>query len=159
MIRKAKTTESKILTDISFAAKRYWNYPQQNFDIWHDELTITDKYIEDNAVFVYQQGGQVIAYYSIVQLESDVVVNCITIHAGLWLEHMFVLPDFIGQGIGRQMFKHMAETLKQYDVDSIGILADPNAKGFYQKLGCRYIGEYPSSIKDRSTPHFEYVIT
>ncbi len=159
MIRKAKTSEAELLTDISFAAKRYWNYPESNFDIWREELTITKKYIDDNAVFVYLQSDRPVAYYSIVQLENDVIINGITITAGLWLEHMFVLPEFIGRGIGREMFKHMTDTLKQYDVRSIGILADPNAKGFYETLGCRYLGEYPSSIEGRSTPYFEYVIT
>ena len=158
MIRKAKTTEAKLLTDISFAAKRYWNYPEKYFDIWRNELTITEKYIDDNAVFVYLTGGQIVAYYSLALLESDVVINSITIHAGLWLEHMFVLPEHIGKGIGREMFNHMINILKDYDVESIGILADQNAKGFYETLGCRYLGEYPSSIKDRTTPYLEYVI-
>ncbi len=50
IIRQAIPTDSKILTDISFAAKNYWNYPQEYFEIWKEELTITDEYIDKGAV-------------------------------------------------------------------------------------------------------------
>jgi len=45
VIRQAKRTESGDLTSISFASKRYWNYPEEYFDVWKKELTITPGYI------------------------------------------------------------------------------------------------------------------
>lgn len=51
-IRQAKDIESDILTAISFAAKRYWDYPEKYFTIWKEELTITSNYINDNIVFI-----------------------------------------------------------------------------------------------------------
>jgi hypothetical protein len=44
-VREASPSEGKILTDISFASKQYWNYPNEYFEIWKDELTISPAYI------------------------------------------------------------------------------------------------------------------
>jgi hypothetical protein len=37
----------------------------------------------------------------------------------------------------------------------LGILADPNSRGFYEKMSCRYVEEYPSIIKGRTTPFLQ----
>lgn len=50
-IRQAKPAESGDLTSISFASKRYWNYPEEYFEIWEKELTITPEYIDNNIVY------------------------------------------------------------------------------------------------------------
>ena len=156
-IREAETKEHILLTNISFQSKRYWNYPESFFDIWKDELTITENYISGNDVYVYEINGNVTGYYSIVTLRSDLAVSEIIIEAGIWLEHMFILPEFIGKGIGRQLFTHCVEKCAKKNTDRIKILADPNASQFYEKMGCRFIKEYPSTIAGRTTPYLEYI--
>ena len=44
-IRQAQPIDSELLTEISFAAKKHWNYPDNYYDLWRDELTITKDYI------------------------------------------------------------------------------------------------------------------
>jgi len=39
-IRQAQDFDSELLTDISFAAKKHWKYPDNYYDLWRDELTI-----------------------------------------------------------------------------------------------------------------------
>ena len=50
-IRKAQPVDSDLLTEISFDAKKHWNYPDNYYDLWRDELTITKEYIHQNIVF------------------------------------------------------------------------------------------------------------
>ncbi|MBA3028704.1 MAG: hypothetical protein FP816_07830 [Desulfobacteraceae bacterium] len=64
MIRPAHTDEAEILTQISFASKGYWKYPENYFEIWKNELTISSDYIEKNDVFVFEVDGATIGYYS-----------------------------------------------------------------------------------------------
>ena len=71
VIREAKPEEHEELTEISFAAKRYWNYPQEYFDVWKDELTISGDYVKNNAVFAAEAGGSLAAYYSIVEVKRE----------------------------------------------------------------------------------------
>jgi maltose O-acetyltransferase len=159
MIRQAKINEFKILTTISFSSKAYWKYPAKYFDIWNDELTITPKYIETNTVYVYEIKNKILGYYSIVELKENLKVSKTIIHKGFWLEHMFLLPGYIGRGIGTKMFTHIREICLLKGILKLGILADPNAKGFYEKMGCQYLDEFPSTIPNRTTPWLELRIS
>lgn len=156
MIRPAKNNESEILTNISFKSKGYWNYPKHFFDIWKSELTITEQYISENEVFILEENDCAIAYYSVVELKNDIEISGIKISKGFWLEHMFVLPEFIGNGFGTKMFQHLVNHYRDKNINEMGILADPNAKSFYDKMGCEYQREYPSTIKNRTTPFLKY---
>ncbi len=153
MIRPAKQNEAETLTRISFASKGYWNYPEEYFEIWKDELTITPEYIEKNTVFVYKIGTAVVGYYSIVELPENIEVSGIIIPKGFRLEHMFIEPGHIGKGIGTAMFSHLKDRYGEIGISELGILSDPHAKGFYEKMGCRYLRDLPSTIENRTTPH------
>jgi GNAT superfamily N-acetyltransferase len=154
MIRPAEMNEAQVLTNLSFESKGYWAYPKEYFDIWKSELTLTRDYIEKNDVLVFESEGVIVGYYSIIELENDLAVSGIKINKGYWLEHMFIAPGHIGQGIGTMMFDHLRKRCKEKRIPKLGILADPNARGFYEKMGCNYQGEFPSTIAGRTTPLF-----
>lgn len=158
MIRIAKKTEADILTKISIESKGYWGYPKKYFDIWVAELTISPGYIDKNSVFVYESDGTIIGYYSIVELECDMNISGIKIPKGRWLEHMFIAPKHIGLGLGTKMFAHLRETCAMVGIKKLGILSDPNAKGFYVRMGCEYIKDISSTIPHRTTPYLVLVI-
>lgn len=155
MIRPATQNDASALTRISFESKGYWGYPLAYFEIWKNELTISPDYIEKNDVHVYQKGRAVAGYYSIVNLPEDIIISDIRLTKGFWLEHMFVDPLHIGKGIGSKMFRHLRKECEKNGVRELGILADPNSIGFYEKMGCRYIREFPSTIKNRTTPYLQ----
>lgn len=157
MIRPAIVQDSEILTLISFASKGYWKYPKEYFEIWQDELTITPEYIQKNEVFVYEKDNCITGYYSVVNLEKDIQVSGIIIKKGIWLEHMFIDPPDIGKGIGTELFNHLRKRCIAKQINKVGILADPNSRGFYEKMGCIYQREYPSTIKGRTTPYLQYI--
>ncbi len=127
--------------------------------VWQDELTITPEYLESHLVYVFEEDGRVVAYYSLVELLYDQEFSCVTLQQGVWLDHMFVLPCKMGQGIGRELFEHCLAVLKHNGSESLLVLADPNAAGFYEKMGCTYVEDYPSTIEGRTTPHLEYRLT
>jgi len=155
MIRHAKPEEAAILTKISFASKRYWRYPGEFYDIWSKELTISPDYILKNDVFVVENDGVIIGYYAIVELNEDIEVSGIRISKGFWLEHMFVEPLSIGKGFGTKMFDHLRRRCTHRGINELGILADPNSRGFYEKMECEYKREHPSTIKNRTTPYLQ----
>ncbi len=67
---------------------------------------------------------------------------------------MFIEPLHIGKGIGSIMFNNLRERFVNEGIVEMGILSDPNARGFYEKMGCQYVREYPSTIKNRTIPYF-----
>lgn len=153
MIRPAQLEEAEILTEISFTAKGYWKYPEEYYRIWDGELIISPEYISSNDVWVYETSREILAYYSLVTLKEELKVGGIALERGHWLEHMFVRPTYIGFGIGSGLFVHLRDRCIKKKINELSILADPNAKGFYQKMGCDYVQDFPSTITGRTIPH------
>lgn len=158
IIREAKDTESDSLTAISFESKRYWNYPEEYFDIWKKELTITPKYIQKNMVFVAEFDSIPVGYFSIVKIKEDFWAGKVFVRKGFWLEHIFIKPEFIGKRVGTKLVGFAKDLCKQKKIECLNIFSDPNAKGFYDKVGARYIEESPSSIVGRTVSLYELVI-
>lgn len=155
LIRPAETRDAEALTVISFASKRYWDYPDAYFDIWKDELTITPDYIREHTVWVLEKDKTPAGYYAVVHVAADFSVSGILIPKGIWLDHYFLAPECIGSGLGRHMFAHLKAWCRTNSIEQVSILADPHAGKFYEKMGCRFIRDYPSTIPGRTTPLFK----
>jgi maltose O-acetyltransferase len=151
-IRMAYPKEANQLTEIAFAAKRTWNYPEHYFERWTGELTITKGYIDQNIVFVYEKEEQVVGFYSIVSVIDDFWAGNVLVKKGFWLEHLFINPKFQHKGIGRKLMGHVLKYCRENWIDEILVFVDPNAVGFYEKMGGTFIGNSPSSIEGREIP-------
>jgi len=154
-IIKAQDYDCDILTEISFAAKRHWNYPDRYYDIWKDELTISKDYIKHNIVYKAQFGELILGFYSIVENNSDFYAGETFVKKGFWLEHIFIKPDYHKVGIGRLMIAHVKLISKNIGINDLLIFVDPYAKGFYDKIGAHYLYESKSSIPGRMIPVYD----
>lgn len=133
-IRRATSEEAATLTEISHAAKRYWGYPEHWIQHWSDDLTITAAYIVRNEVYVAVAAERILAFYALVLNGSK-----------LELDHMWVRPEHIGSGIGKEMFAHAMRRAAALAA-TVEITADPNAEAFYQKMGAVRVGEITSEL-------------
>ena len=68
----------------------------------------------------------------------------------LELHHLWVLPAWIGSGIGRLLFEHAMDRSASRGASIVEIEADPNAEGFYSRMGARRVGESVYEIEDQS---------
>ena len=157
-IQQANPKQYTILTEISFQSKNYWNYPKDWMDIWKKELTITPEYIKKNQVFIALLNDHIVGYYSLVHNTTERWIGSFFFQQAYWLDHMFVHPDHIGQGIGTAFMKHLTTICQETQVQLIRLLADPHSIGFYKKMGCNYIHDVPSNISGRTVSLFEFVI-
>lgn len=144
------------ITEISFLAKHYWNYPSEYYDIWKDELTISEDYINNNKVFVAEEQGEVIGYFSIVKVEDDFFAGKVFVKKGFWLEHIFIKPKCIKNGIGTKLMNFAKNYCIENKIECLNIFSDPNAYGFYERIGAKYIGESLSSIEGRTVSVFVF---
>jgi maltose O-acetyltransferase len=156
-IRRADPNEGKVLTEIAFSAKKTWDYPPEYFEWWSDELTITKKHIERSTVFVYERNTTVGGFYSLVSVDNDFTTGNVLVKKGYWLEHLFILPSFQHQGIGRMLINHVIEYCKESGISVLKVFVDPHAAGFYEKMGAIFIENSPSSIEGREIPIFRFV--
>ncbi len=134
-IRAALPTEAQKLTQIAHEAKRHWGYPEHWIQHWEADLTVSPDFISDNEVYVAEQADEILGFYAL------------TLHGEkAELEHMWVAPEHSGAGIGKELFVHAMRHAAGENISAIEISSDPNAEGFYQKMGARKIGEVSSEI-------------
>src|SRR5919199_4655177 len=133
-IRRASPGDADPLTRIAFAAKRYWGYPERWIEQWSESLTITPGFVRRNEVYAAVVEGEIVGFYALVGEGQRIE-----------LEHLWVSPEHIGAGIGRALFDHAARRAASLGASSLGIEAEPNAEGFYRRMGARRVGEisYP----------------
>lgn len=131
----ASPEQADALTDIAVAAKRYWNYPERWIQIWLPQLTVSTDYISANETWVAQTDDSIAGWYSLT--DSD---------EGLWLDNLWVLPGFIGEGIGRSLFQHSLERCRLRKASLLKILSDPNAESFYRHMGARKVNEQHGEV-------------
>jgi len=134
-IRPAATDEAATLTRIAHEAKSYWGYPDHWIAHWKDDLTITPEFIHDNYVFVAEENSELRGFYALCVAGEKAE-----------LEHLWVVPASIGSGIGKALFLDAMERAASFGVGSVELSADPNAAGFYRRMGATQIGETDSVI-------------
>ena len=148
-IRQAQDIDAHLLTEISFAAKRHWNYPDNYYDLWRDELTITKDYINQNIIFKALYLDSVLGFYSIIENEADFYSGDTLVKKGFWLEHIFIKPEYHKLGIGVLLINHAKQVSLDLGITDLLIFVDPYAKGFYDKVGAEYLYDSKSSIPGR----------
>lgn len=158
-ISKARIEDAPILTHIAVTAKRHWNYPEQYYEIWKDELTIAPEYIKRNTCFMASRQDVIMGFYSIAENPDDFYSGDVLVKKGFWLEHIFVLPEYHGKGTGTHLIGHAKEFCKTSGIDKLMIFVDPMAEGFYKKSGAIYSYTSKSSIPDRQIPVYELQVT
>lgn len=146
LYRRAQPADAPRLTEIAFAAKRYWGYPERWIVIWREKLIITAEYIQTHHVYAVNREGLIAGFYGLVVSDSEAE-----------LDHLWVDPPNIRQGIGRGLVEHACQTAGKLGAERLEIVADPNAEGFYRRMGADKIGEsiYQLEGQVRRLPRME----
>lgn len=137
-ILRARPEDAEALSRIAFAAKRHWGYPERWMEIWREALTVTPQFVRRNEVYVTVVYGEPAGFYALVGEGEEVE-----------LEHLWVLPERIGTGIGRALFEHAVGRAVALGAGTLKIEADPHAEAFYRRMGARRVRENVYRIEDQ----------
>ena len=135
MIKLASVGDAQTLTQIALDAKRHWGYPEHWIKHWESDLTISAEFITSNHVYVAENEGEIRGFYALCLVDEKAE-----------LEHLWVRPSHIGTGIGKELFLDAMERAAKLNVSEVGLSADPNAAGFYKRMGASQVGEIDSEI-------------
>jgi GNAT superfamily N-acetyltransferase len=139
-ILPATIDQAEILSEIAIAAKAYWGYPPDYLAIWKPLLTITPMFITQHLVYMAQVGTEIVGFYALISAPPPQIV----------LEHLWVKPSYIRQGVGQQLFVHAMRTAAEVGATAVEITADPHAEGFYHRMGAQRIGVMLSHLLGES---------
>jgi GNAT superfamily N-acetyltransferase len=137
-IIRAKPEDAGALTEIAHAAKRHWGYPEQWIQSWREILTMRPEFIAANVTYSAMEDDRAVGFY-LLTTESD----------GLHLDHLWIAPHAMGRGIGRALFEHALEQTSKLGHRTLKIEADPNAEGFYLRMGARRVGVTVTNIENQ----------
>ncbi|HPG41736.1 MAG TPA: GNAT family N-acetyltransferase [bacterium] len=155
LFRRAEPAEYKVLTDISWRAKQIWPYPEEYFEIWREELTISPAYVAANPVYVAVQENRIAGYYALVHNPYYRQIGEVRVESGYWLEHIFVEPEVMYCGIGSGLLNHAVTICRSIPCTRLLVFVDPFARGFYDKIGAQFLYDSPSSIPGRTIPVYQ----
>ena len=134
--------EAAALTELCLRSKAVWGYDAQFMEACRDELTITPEMLNSSYLQVAESDGCLIGMAQ-VTLEADFAE----------LSKLFVEPARLRCGAGRRLFGWAARTARQAGATELVIEADPQAAGFYRRMGAIDAGTVPSgSIQGRMLP-------
>lgn len=93
--------------------------------------------------------GELAGFYAIEKLSDNDVE----------LEALFVLPEFIGKGVGRALMTDAIAAATRWGGRRLIIQSDPNAEAFYRSAGGEVVGTRESdSIPGRVLPIVEITL-
>ncbi len=142
-LRPAESCDAEALTNLSMRSKAHWGYDQAFLDACRDELTVTPEKISKTLTLVAQIGGRIVGFAGLT-LGRD---------AESAFEVIFIEPDMIGAGIGGVLMTALIRYAKEEGLKRIFVDSDPNARGYYEHFGFKFLEDTPSgSIPGRRIP-------
>ena len=134
-IRPAVPPDAGTLSAIAQAAKRHWGYPDHWLATWQADLTLDGDRITTTEVYLIESAAGIAGFYATVP------------GAPRWtLDHLWVRPDRMGQGLGRQLVTHALVRARAAGAIGVDIEADPNAEPFYRHLGGQRVGDVAAPV-------------
>ncbi len=134
VVREAKPQDAKVLTNIALRSKAHWGYSPELIDQWRPELEVTSELILNSICFVVEVDGEVKGFW------------CRAPKEGLSEGRYYIEPEAIRQGYGRMLWAPVTTKAKELKVKYLTWETDPNAVGFYLKMGAKQIGTTDSKI-------------
>ncbi|UOQ95646.1 GNAT family N-acetyltransferase [Halobacillus shinanisalinarum] len=146
-VREALAAEAELLSELAIQSKAYWGYSEEFIESCKDVLTIDTPYIVENHVYVLEEKLKIVGFFSFERRKGDT------------LDFLYIHPDFIGRQFGSELWESVLHKARELGIKSFTIDSDPNAKGFYEKMGAKQVGKTPSTVfRDRLLPLMKYVV-
>jgi GNAT superfamily N-acetyltransferase len=134
-IRRAQVDEHEVLSRIALEAKAHWGYCAEDLARWKADLTVSAISLAHQPTFVAERGRCIAGFFQLSFASDDPE-----------LEHFWVLPEFMGRGVGRALLGRAVQDAAERGHIKLVIDADPNAERFYTACGAVRTGEKPAPV-------------
>ena len=123
-LRTPRSDEAESLTELCLRSKAVWGYDEDFMGACRQELTLANPTMESSYLKVAEIGGH-LAGVAQVTVTGEIAD----------LDKLFVEPTRLRSGVGRALFEWAMTAARDGGAASIVIAADPNASGFYRRMG------------------------
>jgi len=127
-IRRGDVDDFAQLREIAIAAKAHWGYGLSRVQDWAASGDFEPASLSARLVYVAETPTEPIGWAALVP-RGDVG----------WLEDLWIDPTWIGRGVGRLLFDHVVTCARELGARRLEWEAEPNARGFYERMGGTYV--------------------
>jgi GNAT superfamily N-acetyltransferase len=128
-IRVATRADCDELRQVTVASKAFWGYPGELMQEWADGLHISPELLDATDTVVAEADGRAVGWAQVVPPVEGVAV----------LDHLWVVPGAMRAGVGTRLFRWAAARAREHGAAAMEWESDPNAVGFYRRMGGRTV--------------------
>jgi N-acetylglutamate synthase-like GNAT family acetyltransferase len=127
-VRAARAADEERLRELTLESKAHWGYDRDFVRRWAEGLTFEG----EQKRWVAEVEGEIVAWGSLIPPADGVAV----------LDDLWVDPVWMGHGLGARLFQLAADHARELGAQRLEWGAEPNAVGFYEKLGGRKLRDH-----------------
>jgi GNAT superfamily N-acetyltransferase len=127
-IRDGRESDFERLRAIAVEAKAHWGYDRGLVEKWARGGDFEPESLRRRLLYVAEEDGRPVGWAALIP-RGEVG----------WLEDLWVDPAYIGRGLGRALFEHVAAEARRRGARRLEWEAEPNAQGFYEHMGAAYL--------------------
>lgn len=127
--RRGRKNDLDVLNKLLAKSKKHWGYDPVFMRVFMENLRLSEDVFGNSTLVLFFVAEELAGFYSFSLGEEDV----------LELEHFYLHPEFIGKGWGRKLWGFCLKTAQKMGRKEFLIWSDPNANGFYEKMGCDFV--------------------
>jgi N-acetylglutamate synthase-like GNAT family acetyltransferase len=128
IVRAAGPADHERLRELTFASKAHWGYDRELVRRWTNGLSFE----AGQERWVAEADGEIVGWAGLVPPAEGVAV----------LDDLWVAPAAMGSGLGSRLFRLAAERARELGAERLEWGADPNAVGFYERMGGRKLRDH-----------------
>jgi GNAT superfamily N-acetyltransferase len=125
------------LRELTFESKAHWGYDREFVRGWADGL----EFPTTCERWVAEEDSAIVAWAGLTPPRDSVAI----------LDDLWVDPACLGRGVGTRLFRVAAERARELGAERMEWGAEPNAVGFYERVGGRFLRDHVSEW-GRPTP-------
>ncbi|SRR6266581_246390 len=136
LVRRAQPGEAEALNELITRSKSYWGYDPSFIEAYRSFLSLSPEAIEHHPVYCAEVESTI----------AGVSHFTVTSETEIELDHLFVEPTFIGQGIGKLLWQHAVDLARSMGAKALVFDADSHARPFYEQMGAVVVGSHFSTV-------------
>jgi GNAT superfamily N-acetyltransferase len=125
LIRDARPPEQQSLTELQRRASVHWDAYREQLLAHPDAVELPLDQITDGLVRVAECGRDVVGFAVLFR----------PARGACELDGLFVEPGRMGSGVGRALIEDAARIAREHGATCIVVVANPQAVGFYERVG------------------------
>lgn len=131
------------LSAVAIRSKRHWGYSKEAMELWNQNLTITEDFINSHTVIKATLEDEIVGFFALEEIKPTTRI------AQYWVD-----TPFMRKGYGSVMYDYLRNYLKNRNVEKVTLVMDPNGMAFFEKKGAKILNKIEHKVKNK----FLYIV-